>query len=256
MSRAMSPPSQTECTGLPVVDAVIARLQCLPATHQAAIGAAADLFATCARREGVVHVFGAGHSHLLVEELFFRAGGLLIFNALLDPALMLHESALAASAVERLPGYARIVLDKYRLDPVDALLVISYSGVNPVPVEVAVEGKRRGLPVVALTGVAASRAAPARHASGRRLCDVADLVLDNPGVPGDAALAVPSLEERVCALSTILGATILQSVVYETARCLQAEGVRPPVVISANVRGGDEANAALIARYRARLRHL
>jgi uncharacterized phosphosugar-binding protein len=122
--------------------------------------------------------------------------------------------------------------------------------VKPAPVAPA------ALPVVALTGVAASRSCPSRHPAGVRLCEVADVVLDNAGVPGDAALRVRGVDEPVCALSTIVGATILQSVVYETARRLAARGVRAPVVRSGNAPGPAEANAALVAAYRARLRHL
>ncbi len=245
-----------DTTTLPVVEAVMQRLAGLAQTHVDAIGAAARLFAGCVRQGGLIHVFGAGHSHLLAEELFFRAGGLLCFNALLDDGLMLHGSAVASGEFERIPDYAAVVLNKYPIAPNDGLLVISYSGINPVPVEMALLGKKRGLPVVALTSVEASRSSPARHPSGRRLYDVADIVLDNPGPVGDASLRLPGLDTPLCALSTIMGAVILQSLVYELAAALHALGHPLPLLRSSNVPEGDTLNTHLLAEYRHRLRHL
>lgn len=242
--------------GLPVIEAVIERLARLPQTHAAAIEAAAQVFAGRIRHGGLVYVFGAGHSHMLVEELFFRAGGLLSFSAILDPALMLHDSAVAAGELERITGYAAILLDKYPIAARDALLVISYSGINPVPVEVARLAKARSLPVVALTSVEASRGSPARHPSGQRLCDVADIVLDNPGPVGDASLHLPGLDMPLCSLSTVLGAAIVQSLVYATASALHACGHPLPLLRSGNVPDGDSLNTQLLAEYRHRLRHL
>jgi uncharacterized phosphosugar-binding protein len=241
---------------LPVVDAVVERLTQLAETHGGSIQAAAEVFADHILRGNLIHVFGAGHSHMLAEEVFFRAGGLLSFNALLDPALMLHISAVASGSVERILDYAQILLDKYPISDSDAMLVISYSGINPVPVEVARIAKSRGMKVVALTSVEASQGSPARHPSGQRLYDVADIVLDNPGPIGDASLQIPGLESAVCGLSTILGATILQSVVYQTVQRLHAAGHAPPVLQSLNTNGDESVNEAMLKEYRFRLKHL
>jgi uncharacterized phosphosugar-binding protein len=241
---------------LPVIDAVLERLGGLAQTHADPLDAAARLFAERIRQGGLIHVFGAGHSHMLAEELFFRAGGLLCFNALLDEALMLHESAVAAGELERIADYAAIILAKYPIAPADALLVISYSGINPVPVEVARLAKARSLPVVALTSIEASRGSPARHPSGQRLYEVADIVLDNPGPVGDASLHLPGVETPICALSTIVGAAIVQALVYATASALHASGHALPILRSGNVPGGDSLNTQLLAEYRYRLRHL
>lgn len=240
---------------LPVVDLVMERLSQLPGSHAATIEAAADIFADHILRGNLTHVFGAGHSHLLAEEVFFRAGGLLSFNPLLDPGLML-QSAIAAGELERVVDYAPILLGKYRLADTDAILVISYSGINPVPVEVARLCKSRGMKVVALTSVSASQGSPARHPSGQRLYEVADIVLDNPGPVGDASLQVPGLDAAVCALSTIIGATILQSVVYETVRRLHTAGHTPPVLRSLNSHADASVNHAVLKDYRFRLQHL
>lgn len=256
VAHAALPVSDTPLAGLPVIDLAIERLGRLAQTHAALLDGAAQLFAERIRRGGLIHVFGAGHSHMLAEELFFRAGGLLSFNALLDPALMLHDSAVAAGELERIAGYAAILLAKYPMAATDALLVISYSGINPVPVEVARLAKARGLPVVALTSVEASRGSPARHPSGQRLCDVADIVIDNPGPVGDASLHLPGVETPICALSTIVGSAIVQSLVYATVSTLQACGYPLPLLRSANVPGGNSLNTQLLAEYRYRLRHL
>ena len=241
---------------LPVVDMVTQRLARLSETHSSAIHAAAELFAGHIARGNLIHVFGAGHSHMLAEEVFFRAGGLLSFNALLDPALMLHVSAMASGSVERITEYAQILLDKYPIANEDAILVISYSGINPVPVEVARICRGRGMKVVGLTSVEASQGSPARHPSGQRLYDVADIVLDNPGPIGDASLHIPGLDVAVCGLSTILGATILQSVVYETVARLHQAGQQPPVLRSLNAHDDESVNELLLNDYRFRLQHL
>ena len=240
---------------LPVVDLVVERLSQLSGSHAVPIQAAAGTFAEHILRGNLIHVFGAGHSHMLAEEVFFRAGGLLSFNPLLDPALML-QSAIAAGELERVVDYAPILLGKYPIANTDAILVISYSGINPVPVEVARICKSRGMKVVALTSVSASRGSPARHPSGQRLCDVADIVLDNTGPVGDASLEVQGLETAVCGLSTIVGATILQSVVYETVRRLHAAGYAPPVLRSLNTHADASVNHDALKDHRFRLQHL
>lgn len=240
---------------LPVVDLVVERLSQLSESHASTIQAAADTFAAHILRGNLIHVFGAGHSHMLAEEVFFRAGGLLSFNPLLDPALML-QSAIAAGDLERVVDYAPILLGKYPIANTDAILVISYSGINPVPVEVARICKSRGMKVVALTSVSASQGSPARHSSGQRLYDIADIVLDNSGPVGDASLQVPGLDTAVCGLSTIIGATILQSVVYETVRRLHAAGYAPPVLRSLNTHADASVNQEVLKDYRFRLQHL
>lgn len=240
---------------LPVVELVVERLSQISGSQAAAIQAAAETFAEHIQRGNLIHVFGAGHSHMLAEEVFFRAGGLLSFSPLLDPALML-QSAIAAGELERVVDYAPILLGKYAIADTDAILVISYSGINPVPVEVARICKSRGMKVLALTSVSASQGSPARHPSGQRLFDVADIVLDNSGPVGDASLEVPGLNTAVCGLSTIVGATILQSVVYETVRLLHAAGYAPPVLRSLNTHADASVNEDVTKDYRFRLQHL
>ncbi|MCS7248971.1 MAG: SIS domain-containing protein [Anaerolineales bacterium] len=202
----------------------------------------------------ILHVFGTGHSHILAEEIFFRAGGLVQVNAILDPALMLHLSASKSTDLERLQNYARIVLERYDLQEGDVLLVVSNSGRNAVPIEAALYGKEHGLHVIAMTSAAAYAALPSRHPSGKKLADVADIVIDTCVPEGDASLSLPGLEQRFGPLSTILGATLIQALVCATIEEMLRHQVQPKVLISANVDSGQD-HAALFQEYRRRIRH-
>lgn len=205
---------------------------------------------------GVLHAFGTGHGHMLAEEIFYRAGGLVPVNAILDSTLMLHEGALSSSLAERLPGYAEVVLSRYEARAGEILIIASNSGRNSVPVEMALAAQARGLQVVALTSLAHANAHPSRHPSGKRLHELADFVLDNCGVPGDAALSVPGVAEPTGPTSTVVGAALLHSVVYAAVTKLVEQGITPPLFISANVGDTGDHNARLIAQYQSRLRHL
>ncbi len=207
---------------------------------------------------GVLHAFGTGHSHCLAEELFHRAGGLVPVNALLDSRTMLHEGTMAATLTERLPGYAEAILSRYSLQAGEVMIVASNSGRNAVPVEMALAAQARGLKVIALTSVAHSSSQSPRHASGKRLFEVADYVLDNCGEVGDAALTLLGIEAKICATSTVVGAALLGALVHATCEALLAHGVEPPVFVSSNLGAGeaDARNQALLDRYPGRIGHL
>jgi uncharacterized phosphosugar-binding protein len=205
---------------------------------------------------GVFHVFGSGHSHALAEEAYHRAGGLVPVNAIQEAFLTPLTSPRMSAWLERVSGLARIILDDHDLRPEEVLMVISNSGINAVPIEVALEGKARGLTVIALTSLAHSRGVPSRHASGRRLFEVADIILDNCGEPGDAAVRYEGLPGRVAPTSLLAGAYIINSLVCRVVELSLAKGLVPPVYLSANVPGGEEHNRALEAKYRGRIRGL
>src|SRR4051794_37820198 len=156
--------------------------------HLDRIQQAAAMVADTIRDDAIVHIFVTGHSHLLAEETLFRAGGLAAVDAILDPALMLRDGARASTQVERLTGYAEIVAGNYRFSAGDLLIVVSNSGVNAVPVEMAILGKRAGMNVIAISAVNYARATEPAPEVGQRLTDVADLTLDNLGEPGDAVV--------------------------------------------------------------------
>ena len=236
-------------------DAVRRLLDRAEAANAGSIAQAAEAWARCILDGGVLHTFGTGHGHLLAEELFHRAGGLAGVNPILDPGVMMREGTDSATALERLPGYAEVVLMRYDVRPGDLILIASNSGRNAVPIEMALLCKDRGLTVVALTSVAHSSSQTSRHASGKRLFEIADIVFDNCGAIGDAALHLDGMTGDICASSTVIGAALLQQWTAETARLLLAQGIQPPVLQSSNVDGADAGNAVLLERYRARVKH-
>lgn len=214
---------------------------------------AASWCADCLRKGGWIHTFGTGHSHLLAEEVFHRAGGLVPLNAILEPSLMLHEGGEKSSLMERLPGLAEVILATQPVRAGDVLFVFSNSGRNAVPIEMAQGARARGLKVVGVTSFAHTESVASRHPSGLKLKDVVDLAIDNGGVPGDAALELPGSAARVGATSTIVGAFIIQAIMAETAARLAVAGEEPPVIMSGNLDAAEEHNARVRARYAERL---
>ena len=203
-------------------------------TQAEAIAAAGGAVADALRADRRLWTFGTGHSHLLAEELYSRAGGLDDVRAVLEPSLMLHEGPAKSSALERLPGLAATLLSVYDVADGDVVVVASNSGRNAVPVEFAEGCRERAATVVAVTSVAHSRSVASRAPSGRRLYEVADIVVDNCGVPGDAVLDVPGAPEAVGATSTVAGALIVQAIVCVAVDRLAASGYAPPVLRSFN----------------------
>jgi uncharacterized phosphosugar-binding protein len=213
---------------------------------------AASRMADTVQAGGRIFLFGSGHSHLLVEEAFYRAGGLAAATPVFSSALMLHEDAQLSSRLERTPGVAVGLLDRYRPVAGEMLFVFSNSGVNQLPVELALEAKKRGLYVVSFSALEYAKIAP-QSKLGLRLDQVADLALDNGGVPGDGLLELEGCDWRVGPSSTIIGALMWNSLVAECVAALQARGMendRLPVFASLNMSGAAEHNAALLDEWR------
>jgi uncharacterized phosphosugar-binding protein len=231
------------------LDGMRVRIDAIAEQQTESIARAAALVAGAIERNGLIHTFGTGHSHLLAEEIFSRAGGLLPVNAIESAPIMLHEDVVASGAWERLSGAADVMLDHAPIDcQSDVLIVISNSGRNAAAVEAAEWAQRHGVPVIALTSVAHSRSLPSRAPSGKKLYEVADVVLDNLGLPGDALVEVqPGL--RVGATSTALGACLLQCVVLAAVQSCLDRGIQPPILTSSNTAGAAEANARLVRTY-------
>ncbi len=216
---------------------------------------AAEWIADSVANNGLVHLFGCGHSHLLVEDIFYRAGGLVPVNAILETSVMLHEGAVKSSKIERLSGYAELILDNYSVNQGEVMIVISNSGINGIPVEMALAAKQKGLKVVAVSS-SSYQTAKSRHPSGKRLRDIADLVIDNHMPHGDALVEVPNTELKMASGSTIAGSLILNMVMTTVAEKLVERGVTPPIFVSGNIPGGFEQNEAYIEQYRGRIKHL
>lgn len=229
------------------------RITSIRSTAAQSLERAAEVMAACIQHDGLIYIFGSGHSHMLAEEAHFRAGGLAAAVPMLAAATMLHEAATAGTKLERLPGLVPALLARYPVGPKDVMIVVSTSGVNAAPVEAAMFGKARGATVIAITSESYSQAA----ANGRpRIADLADIVLDNGAPPGDATQDAGADGLMVGPVSTVIGAALLNAALAETARRLIASGGPAPIYLSANMPGAADRNEDLIRRYQPRNPHL
>ena len=217
-------------------------------TQQPAMEEAARHIADRFRAGGMLYTFGTGHGHLLALEIFYRAGGMARVCPILDEKLMLHISAAGSSLEERDEKWVPILLEKYPIQKGDVLLAISNSGRNAVPVLLAKAARERGAFVIALTSMQHTSAVTARNKENLRLFEVADLVIDNGGVLGDAAIQAAD-GAMVGPTSTAVGAAILQAIVCRVKELSLTEGFEADFFRSSNVDGGDEWNEKLIERY-------
>ena len=198
-------------------------------------------------RGGVVHTFGSGHSELISREIIGRAGGLVCVTGIIDPT---------GGFVENLPGFGERLVERYdrqyQMIAGETVIVISNSGKNASPVDVALYAKAKGLTVAALTCMAMSRELASQHPSGKRLFEVADHVLDNGGVPGDAIVEAAG-GIRAGPTSTLIGCSVLNWLMLSVMEWLAANGHPLPVLRSQNVPGAIEHNREVASRYRGRL---
>ncbi len=221
-----------------------------------AIEECAKAFADALKNDNNIFLFGTGHSHMLAEELFYRAGGLVKIQPILETSLMLHEGAAKSTEIERLEGYADILFGTYNMKEDDVIVIISNSGRNGVPVDMALLAKEKGLKVIALTNLKHSSSGASRHKSGKRLFEIAHIVLDNMGCVGDASVYFDELGRNACPTSTSTGAAILHAVVAGCIETLLNEGITPEVFSSSNVDGGDVINEEFIKKYRNKIKSL
>lgn len=228
-------------------------LQVVARSQMDAIKKAGKLVAEAIAQGGLLHVFGVGHSHILAEEAFFRAGGLALVNAILEPGLMLHAGAMKSARLEKLRGYAQILLDYHQVEQKDVLLIASNSGVSVVPVEMALEARQRNIRTIAITSVKYSQRIKGDQ---KALFEVVDVVIDNCGEYGDAILELPGLKERVGPTSTVIGAAIVNAIVVEALAVLLSQGITPPVYVSSHQPGASEHNLHLAQTLRSRIRAL
>ena len=208
---------------------------------------ASDAVADVICRDGVVHVFGCGHSHLPALDTFYRAGGLACVSPVLDEDLMLHDGAAKSSRMEKMSGIAAEVFRRHDIKPDDVMVVISASGKNAAPVEMLRAAKAAGVATVAISS-------SAYRAHGAVLLDEADIPIDCKVPHGDAVIDVGDM--KMGGLSTYASLFILNSVLIEGAKKALARGVVPPIYTSGNVEGGTAKNVALEERYFGRITRL
>ena len=218
---------------------------------------AADLIADALVGGHNLFAGGVFHSALAIQDLFYRGGGLTVLNILSLPGLMSLETRPARLMVdlERVEGYGKVVIANSPVRAGDVLIVVSTAGRNAVPIELAMAGKERGLTVIGVTSLAYTNSVISRHSSGKKLCDVVDLVIDNLTAPGDAILELDDLP-RFCPTSGIGSIAVLQTLVAETVEKLAARGHRPAINRPGNVDGGMDYNDRNMAELKDHLFYL
>ena len=221
-----------------------------------------NICADAVKRDRLVHVIGpGGHSNMAAEEVLWRAGGLAAFNPILDPGTNIAHGAVRSNIVERTPGYARAVFDAYKLGGAgEVVIIVNAYGINAMCIESAQLARERGMTSIAITSPDFSKSVapdhPARHPSGRNLCQLADVVIDNHLPAGDAAVHVEGVRSSIAATSTYVNCFCINLVAIETVKALKRANCEPPIWISANVAGGEENNRRLVSRYGGRVKHL
>ncbi|MFF4750589.1 SIS domain-containing protein [Streptomyces sp. NPDC002514] len=236
-------------------DAAIGLLRQVREEESAAIAAAGTLLADTVEAGGRLFAFGAGHSSLAAQDVVYRAGGLALMNLLPVPGAVGVDvvPATLGSALERVDGLASAVLDTSPVRSGDVLVIISLSGRNALPVEMAMAARGRGVRVIGVTSVAYATQTSSRHGSGTYLKDHCDIVLDSKIAVGDAELTLDTIPAPFAPASTVVTTALLQAVMATTAQTLAARGVEPPLLRSGNVDGGHDWNTRIMDEYRDRI---
>jgi len=229
-------------------------------TQEANIMKAAEILTNTTRNNGIIHLFGSGHSSLITEDVFWRAATLANVHAIFESAVAGINEVTKTSKIEKLEGIGRIILDYNRVLPPDAIICISNSGNNAATVDVALGAKERGVPVIAITNVTYADQLTTHHSSGKKLKDVADVVIDNCSLYGDAAVEIPGFSQKVGATSTIPVAFIVPALLVQTCENLVDLGIQPDVYYNGHLAYEDPAiklhNDALVDKYFYRIRNL
>lgn len=219
---------------------------------------AATLLADAISADGRIFAWGSTHSSTTMQDIYVRAGGLMVINAIFIPGLEALQTGPfgITSKIERLEGYAEIALDFTPIRKGDVLIVVSVSGRNAVPIEMAKVARERGIKVIAVTGYEYTQSVTPRHPAGKNMYAYADVVLDNQAKAGDAILNAPGCPANFCPVSGVTTPALLQCLVAETIEILLSRGITPPVFMAQNVDGGEEFNNRMFEQYRNKIFYL
>lgn len=204
-----------------------------------------------------VYAFGASHAGILAQEMFYRTGGLAVLNAILPSEFMLNTRPVTqTSAMERLEGYPSVILQNSDIQQGDVLLLHSVSGRNTAAIEMAIKASEMGIATAAITNMEYTTQVTSRHSSGKKLCEVCDIVIDNCGDFEDSSMLVPGMKQKIAPTSSVVGCAIVNMIVIRIVEYLLEAGVEPPVFHSANVDGGDEFNRVLFEKYKDQIHYM
>lgn len=214
-------------------------------------------------KNAAVHVIGpGGHSNIGVEEVLWRAGGLALWDAILDPGTNLIHGAKRSNYIERTPGYAIGVLDAYGVGRKqgEVMVIVNAYGINSMTIDTVLECKKRGVTTIAVTSSSFAKIVPdnakSRHPSNKNLFEQADIFIDNHLPVGDAIVAIEGYDQKVCSTSTFCNCFVMNCLTEEVVCEMLRRGIEPPVFMSANMPGGDEHNRSLEERYGGVIKHL
>ncbi|GEN89214.1 SIS domain-containing protein [Oceanobacillus sp. FSL W8-0428] len=214
-----------------------------------AINKAAELIFNSCKDGGRFYVFGSGHSHMVAEEIYIRAGGLAYVKGILPPELMLHQMPNKSTYMERLDGYAKNMLTLYKVEAGDSIMVVSQSGRNNISIEMCMEAKKLGANVIALTSMEHSQSVSSRHKSGKNIYEIADVTIDNHAPKGDAAYRMEGVDTGLGPTSDFTGIGISQAIIIGVISRLKEAELEIPVFKSSNLDGADEYNDRLFNQY-------
>ena len=222
---------------------------------------AASLMADAIENDRLINVYGGGgHTTLCMGEMFFRAGGLSCINPIMETGLSVFNQALKYLELERTVNYGSAIMKYYDLQKDDVLIVFHNIGINPATIDAVMEAKKAGAKIIAVSSSYWQKEMPAdhfiRHPNKTNLFDYADVCIDDFNPVGDAVVNVPGLDTPIAPVSNIIDFYIAHLLEIETVKQCIDRGITPPVWSSANTPGGDEKNAAYLAKYRPRVKML
>jgi uncharacterized phosphosugar-binding protein len=221
------------------------------------IAEAAALISDALVADHSLFAFGCTHSSLPVQEIFYRAGGFMLLNPIFAPGLKLDvRPPTMTSELERLEGYGKVIFESVPARRGDVLILLSTSGRNAVPVDVALEAKNRGMALIVITSLDYTKRVTSRHPSGKKVYELGDVVLDNYSPQGDAVLEVPGLQQRTGSTSGVAGSVLMHAIISQVIENLIEAGIEPPVYVSGNLDGGMAYNAKMLARHASRIFYL